>query len=103
MAWMKWEFDSPRLHQGRLAQLARASRLHRGGRGFESLSAHHSFLRIPGVQLPRSINLQFNYGASTWLTTANVFTSSYFGVVVKRYNRSFAMTNSEFNSPRLHH
>jgi hypothetical protein len=26
---------------GRLAQLARASRLHRGGRGFESLSAHH--------------------------------------------------------------
>ena len=30
---------------GRLAQLARASRLHREGRGFESLSAHHK-LRI---------------------------------------------------------
>ena len=26
--------------RGHLAQLARASRLHRGGRGFESLSAH---------------------------------------------------------------
>ena len=26
---------------GRLAQLARASRLHREGRGFESLSAYH--------------------------------------------------------------
>ena len=26
---------------GRLAQLARAPRLHRGGRGFEPLSAHH--------------------------------------------------------------
>ena len=26
---------------GRLAQLARASRLHREGRGFESLTAHH--------------------------------------------------------------
>ena len=26
---------------GRLAQLARASRLHREGRGFEPLSAHH--------------------------------------------------------------
>ena len=26
--------------EGRLAQLARASRLHREGRGFESLSAH---------------------------------------------------------------
>ena len=30
------------LTEGRLAQLARASRLHREGRGFESLSAHIS-------------------------------------------------------------
>ena len=30
------------LHCGRLAQLARAPRLHRGGRGFEPLSAHQS-------------------------------------------------------------
>ena len=29
------------MHVGRLAQLARASRLHREGQGFESLSAHH--------------------------------------------------------------
>lgn len=28
-------------HSGRLAQLARASRLHREGRGFEPLIAHH--------------------------------------------------------------
>ncbi len=27
---------------GRLAQLARASRLHREGRGFESFTAHHA-------------------------------------------------------------
>ena len=27
---------------GRLAQLARVSRLHREGRGFEPLSAHHN-------------------------------------------------------------
>ncbi len=32
---------------GRLAQLVRAPRLHRGGRGFESLSAHHFFFVIP--------------------------------------------------------
>lgn len=32
-------------HVGRLAQLARAPRLHRGGRGFESLSAHHVHIR----------------------------------------------------------
>ncbi len=37
---------------GRLAQLARASRLHRGGRGFESLSAHtftHSINPFAGI------------------------------------------------------
>ena len=36
------------MHVGRLAQLARASRLHREGQGFESLSAHQkrtAFLR----------------------------------------------------------
>ena len=32
--------------EGRLAQLARASRLHREGRGFESLSAHTGFLYV---------------------------------------------------------
>ena len=32
---------SPYPGHGRLAQLARAPRLHRGGRGFEPLSAHH--------------------------------------------------------------
>ena len=32
------------LTEGRLAQLARASRLHREGRGFESLSAHTDVL-----------------------------------------------------------
>lgn len=31
---------------GRLAQLARAPRLHRGGRGFEPLSAHHELMTI---------------------------------------------------------
>ena len=30
---------------GRLAQLARAPRLHRGGLGFESLTAHHRKIR----------------------------------------------------------
>ena len=32
------------IFHGRLAQLARAPRLHRGGRGFESLIAHHNYL-----------------------------------------------------------
>jgi hypothetical protein len=46
-----WEFESPLAHQGfftytyilsgRLAQLARAPRLHRGGHRFESYIAHH--------------------------------------------------------------
>jgi hypothetical protein len=31
------------MHRGRLAQLVRASRLHREGRGFEPLTAHHHF------------------------------------------------------------
>ena len=39
-----WRFKSSLAHQGRLAQLARASRLHRGGRGFESPSAHQHIL-----------------------------------------------------------
>ena len=34
------ELDKVVEHVGRLAQLARASRLHREGQGFESLSAH---------------------------------------------------------------
>ena len=57
MSVRTWRFKSSRAHQilqncsliciilqrqGRLAQLARAPRLHRGGRGFEPLSAHHS-------------------------------------------------------------
>jgi hypothetical protein len=33
-------YNSLVIRYGRLAQLARASRLHREGRGFESLSAH---------------------------------------------------------------
>ncbi len=33
----------PSLNSGRLAQLVRAPRLHRGGRGFKSLSAHQLF------------------------------------------------------------
>ncbi len=33
----------PDLDCGRLAQLVRAPRLHRGGRGFKSLSAHQLF------------------------------------------------------------
>ena len=38
-------------HRGHLAQLARASRLHREGRGFESLSAHHSiFVRYTAMK-----------------------------------------------------
>ena len=37
----KANFDTILVLEGRLAQLARASRLHREGRGFESLSAHH--------------------------------------------------------------
>ena len=32
---------APMLSQGRLAQLVRAPRLHRGGRRFESCTAHH--------------------------------------------------------------
>lgn len=35
-----WRFKSSSPHIGRLAQLVRASRLHREGRGFESLSDH---------------------------------------------------------------
>ena len=31
---------------GALAQLARASRLHREGRGFEPLSAHHELIML---------------------------------------------------------
>ena len=34
---------------GRLAQLVRASRLHREGRGFESLSAHHRFRKTAAL------------------------------------------------------
>lgn len=34
---------------GRLAQLVRAPRLHRGGWGFESLVAHYSCLQRPAV------------------------------------------------------
>ena len=34
------------LLDGRLAQLVRAPRLHRGGRGFESLSAHPLFCLV---------------------------------------------------------
>src|ERR1700686_3407259 len=42
-------------HQGRLAQLVRAPRLHRGCRGFESLTAHqHLLRRLPNT----SKNLQ---------------------------------------------
>jgi hypothetical protein len=38
-----------RLHEvGRLAQLVRAPRLHRGSRGFESLTAHHNLEREIG-------------------------------------------------------
>jgi hypothetical protein len=33
--------------RGRLAQLVRAPRLHRGGRGFESLIAHFAFRQLP--------------------------------------------------------
>jgi hypothetical protein len=36
--FLSWGYNSPRI--GRLAQLVRALRLHRRGRGFESLSAH---------------------------------------------------------------
>ena len=55
------------LQCGRLAQLARAPRLHRGGRGFEPLSAHHekrinfarslilfSWLGVEGAQILRT-------------------------------------------------
>ena len=42
---------------GRLAQLARASRLHREGRGFESLSAHHK-LRIRTLEHVTHYHLQ---------------------------------------------
>lgn len=38
-------FELLYLSYGRLAQLARAPRLHRGGRGFEPLSAHQ--IKIP--------------------------------------------------------
>ena len=38
--------EFPKATFGRLAQLARAPRLHRGGRGFESLSAHSSASRL---------------------------------------------------------
>ncbi len=43
-----WAFDSPcrraynQVHYGRIAQPVRAPRLHRGGRGFESLFAHQT-------------------------------------------------------------
>ena len=36
----------PVLDRGRLAQLVRAPRLHRGGRGFESLSAHSFWPKV---------------------------------------------------------
>gem|GEM_PF-5273147 len=38
-------FRCPVTRPGRLAQLVRAPRLHRGGRGFESLSAHPAFAK----------------------------------------------------------
>ena len=37
---------------GRLAQLVRAPRLHRGGRGFEPLAAHPGPASIPGKAKP---------------------------------------------------
>ncbi len=41
MSISSWEFDSPPGHKdGRLAQLARAPRLHRGGRRFKSYIVH---------------------------------------------------------------
>ena len=40
MAERLWRFKSSFAHIGRLAQLVRASLLHSGGRGFESLSVH---------------------------------------------------------------
>ena len=46
---MKWKLGETRtqtaqpLHYGELAQLARALRLHRRGRGFESLILHMGF------------------------------------------------------------
>src|SRR5206468_2909725 len=41
---------------GRLAQLARASRLHREGRGFERLSAHHEIIQnIPYMGATSSV------------------------------------------------
>ena len=45
---------------GRLAQLVRASRLHREGRGFESLTAHHCRTGTPGrITIPlRSVTVE---------------------------------------------
>jgi hypothetical protein len=43
---------------GRLAQLARAPRLHRGGRGFEPLSAHQGLIQfIPDRKVPYFMGL----------------------------------------------
>jgi hypothetical protein len=37
-----WEFEPPLMHHARLAQLIRASRLHREGRRFESFNEYHA-------------------------------------------------------------
>ena len=44
------KFESYFQHHPRLAQLARASRLHRGGRGFESLSADHQHPQLSWIE-----------------------------------------------------
>jgi hypothetical protein len=38
-------------NDGRLAQLVRAPRLHRGGRGFEPLTAHHTGGDAAGMEI----------------------------------------------------
>ena len=52
---------------GRLAQLARASRLHREGRGFESLNAH---LIIPASPFRRRFVVTIHPESSKSMTTA---------------------------------
>jgi hypothetical protein len=52
----------PDLNRGRLAQLVRAPRLHRGGRGFKSLSAHFDTMQIRELMRMPAKNFGFSAG-----------------------------------------
>ena len=60
-------YTEGRARSGRIAQLVRAPRLHRGCRGFESLSAHHFFISSHSIASNESNNPSVNTGGFLFL------------------------------------